>query len=183
MLECIDYLSVEELKAFIPRLLASLKVCFEATSENIQWFTDDRASRPPRFRLSAFSWLLHGPTSVDIPYPFVCIPSKESQRYKKLLFFIQKKPCLIILWLRPYQILLFYSPACHFLSIFFHKPPWGKNKIKLRLLKRIFWYVSLSLSLFFHGTEVFDMSPKARNYMQIYTRYHPVYEINSFEKW
>jgi hypothetical protein len=36
MLECIDYLSVEELKAFIPRLLASLKVCPEDTSENIQ---------------------------------------------------------------------------------------------------------------------------------------------------
>jgi hypothetical protein len=31
MLECIDYLSVEELKAFIPRLLASLKVCPEET--------------------------------------------------------------------------------------------------------------------------------------------------------
>jgi hypothetical protein len=36
MLECIDYLSVEELKAFIPRLLASLKVCPEATPESIQ---------------------------------------------------------------------------------------------------------------------------------------------------
>jgi hypothetical protein len=31
MLECIDYLSVQELKAFIPRLLASLKVCPVAT--------------------------------------------------------------------------------------------------------------------------------------------------------
>ncbi len=80
-------------------------------------------------------------------YPFLCIPSKESQGYKKNCCFLFKKalPYYFVAKAISDLLILLYSLST-FLSIFFQKPPchkplWGKSKIKLRLLKRIFWYV------------------------------------------